>query len=244
MSRNQHSISRVKCAADVLVLRVAALKFALQLRAGYRPEQPRVPRGDPDAGRWTHMPGYAQILPVSRRLRGGGQIRVAGRWLPISQAQQTRLEQSYRDMEVAIAQVRRVDPAWRPTPQSFQTVEGLISANRANTGEAVARVRELRSRGIGVGPHAGGSIDARGPARTFTKAEREAINHLFQRFGCHTCGSRRSGTPSGNPVIDHQLPSALNPSLRSQILVPHCLPCSLRQGGWVKSERESRTRKP
>jgi len=85
------------------------------------------------------------------------------------------------------------------------------------------------------GLFAGESIQARTSARDFTAIERAEINRVGAEVGCHTCGSLNPGTKTGNFVIDHQLPSALNPVGRAQRLYPQCLSCSLTQGGWVNS---------
>ncbi|AKJ03634.1 putative lipoprotein [Archangium gephyra] len=85
------------------------------------------------------------------------------------------------------------------------------------------------------GQHARESIPARGPGRDFTVAEREAVNELGRKYGCHTCGTRNPGTKSGDFIPDHQPPSQLAPG-QPQRLFPHCKACSLRQGGEVNAE--------
>jgi uncharacterized protein RhaS with RHS repeats len=88
---------------------------------------------------------------------------------------------------------------------------------------------------LGHGPYAGESIPARGPARDFTRAERDAINRIGGDTGCHTCGSKSPGTKSGDFVPDHQPPSRLAPG-EPQRLLPHCKSCSRLQGGEVNGE--------
>ncbi len=83
------------------------------------------------------------------------------------------------------------------------------------------------------GPYAGRSIPARGPGRRFTDAERQQINEIGRRTGCHTCGKKQPGTDKGNFIPDHQPPNALNPKGCPQRLYPQCLECSQRQGGEV-----------
>lgn len=85
------------------------------------------------------------------------------------------------------------------------------------------------------GEHARESIPARGPGRDFTAAERQAVNELGRKHGCHTCGTRNPGTKSGDFIPDHQPPSQLAPG-QPQRLFPHCKACSLRQGGEVNAE--------
>jgi hypothetical protein len=84
------------------------------------------------------------------------------------------------------------------------------------------------------GPYAKESIPARGPARDFTAAERKQINQIGQENGCHTCGTPRPGTTSGDWVPDHQPPNQLNSSGGPQQLYPHCLTCSRSQGGTIR----------
>ena len=83
------------------------------------------------------------------------------------------------------------------------------------------------------GPFASESIPARGPSRNFSKAERDQINEIGYRRGCHTCGSKKPGTKSGNFILDHQPANALNTSGAQQNLYPHCKGCSARQAGQV-----------
>lgn len=85
------------------------------------------------------------------------------------------------------------------------------------------------------GQHASEWSPARGPGRDFTAAEREAVNEIGRKYGCHTCGTKNPGTKSGDFIPDHQPPSQLAPG-QSQRLFPHCKACSLRQGGEVNAE--------
>jgi hypothetical protein len=55
----------------------------------------------------------------------------------------------------------------------------------------------------------------------------------MRKHGCHTCGTKDPGTKSGNAVVDHQPPSALD---QPKDFYPHCLDCSRRQGGEVLQE--------
>jgi uncharacterized protein RhaS with RHS repeats len=81
------------------------------------------------------------------------------------------------------------------------------------------------------GPNAGDSVPARGPGRDFTPGERQQVNEIGDKTGCHTCGAETPGTKSGNWVPDHQPPSSQNPEGAPQRLYPHCLQCSRTQGG-------------
>jgi RHS repeat-associated protein len=87
------------------------------------------------------------------------------------------------------------------------------------------------------GPHAGESIEARGPERDFTPAERDKIDEIGAETGCHTCGTTDPGTKSGRFVPDHQPPTAISEPGTPQRLYPHCINCSRVQGGEVNAAR-------
>lgn len=119
--------------------------------------------------------------------------------------------------------------------EAVRAVEHGAEAVRAE--RAVARTSTLRP-----GPHAEGSVPARGPTRNFTPGERAANDRNMAASGCHTCGTRKPGTASGHAVPDHQPPSALNPNGGPQQLYPHCASCSRQQGGQVTQEIMRRRR--
>jgi hypothetical protein len=135
--------------------------------------------------------------------------------------------------------VQEIDPRWQPPASMSQGIEGAILSNQAALRQAEARLRELSSRGIGEGPFAQDSIPARGPGR-LRESEQRQVDAIGRLFGCHTCGTTEPGTGSGRFIGDHQIPSALNPAGQSQRLFPHCLSCSLRQGGSVQNLRGRR----
>lgn len=83
------------------------------------------------------------------------------------------------------------------------------------------------------GPYAVESIPARSKSQKFTKAEREKINEIGDKYGCHTCGTKPSGRSSGNWTPDHQPVSKTVPDGTPQVLLPHCKTCSAIQGGHV-----------
>jgi RHS repeat-associated protein len=90
------------------------------------------------------------------------------------------------------------------------------------------------------GPHARESIPGHpGPP---TAAEQREINRIGDTHGCHTCGAREPGRPSGNWTGDHQQPSALNPQGTPQRFYPHCDTCRRRQAGEVTQEVMRRRR--
>jgi hypothetical protein len=177
------------------------------------------------------MPGWSTSAGASRattRTAGCGTTRSVG------SAPMLRVDS-------ALPRVREVDPSWKPLPSAYGTgVESEIRRLNDLAVEAESRVEELQRAGIGAGPYATESIPARGPGRDFDAWERAETNRIGSAWGCHTCGRFDPGTPSGNWVLDHQPPTAWNPFAREQRLYPHCLTCSLRQGGWIRSRRFDR----
>jgi RHS repeat-associated protein len=106
-----------------------------------------------------------------------------------------------------------------------------------NSHDAGKAAKGAKASTLKPGPHAKGSVPARGPDRDFTRAERDAVNDLGKKHGCHTCGTKDPGTKSGDFVPDHQPPNAVNPPRNPQKLYPHCLGCSRRQGGELRTQQ-------
>ena len=218
----------------------------------YSPNQPRVPRGNPGGGQWIGVGGEsgrndARVISdatpdplrpnaqyAQNRPRGGfNRVIINGQQVEPTPGQQARLAVVEAQAQDAIRRVQELDPKWRPEPSAYESVEGLIGAYQADARQAQDRATELQGKGIGPGTFAGESIPARGPNRAFTAAERREINRIGAESGCHTCGTYDPYTPSENFVPDHQPPSKLNFFARPQRLYPHCLVCSLKQGGWI-----------
>jgi len=219
----------------------------------FNPNQPRVSAGNPGGGQWTSVgagvvgvPGRndprilsdAEPDPIQagaqyaqNRPRTSGSVVINGQQVELSPGQAARLAEIQGRAESAIARVKELDRNWRPEPSAYSTAEGLIRAYRSDAEQAQARISELGRWGIGPGPFACESIPARGPNRDFTVAERDWALRSFEQNGCHTCGTFIAGTSSGNPVLDHQPPSALNFFGRPQRLFTQCLNCSHVQGG-------------
>ncbi|MGC4048458.1 MAG: hypothetical protein QM757_01930 [Paludibaculum sp.] len=111
--------SRYRHAA--LAVEIRALTLSLHLKAGFRPDQPRVAAGNPDGGQWTAEGNGSRPILVSRRgPRGGGQVRILGRWQAITPAQEARLAVSTSQMQEALRAVRKIDPNWRPPSQLYE----------------------------------------------------------------------------------------------------------------------------
>jgi hypothetical protein len=203
------------------------------LDAKYRPDQPRVPAGNPDGGQWTSEGGGS----ATEESDGTVELSASRRRSPPSEptpGQAARLAAAEARAQDALQRVRQLDPSWRPTPSVTETVEGRIAAREAEAREAEARLRALAEVGIGPGPFANRSIEAPEAGRRPTQESQEELLRYFKEDGCHTCGRFEAGTNTGYPVGDHQPPTALNPFGAPQRLFPQCLSCSLRQGGWVR----------
>jgi hypothetical protein len=115
------------------------------------------------------------------------------------------------------------------TPIEPQPV--VPSTEQSDAGEA--SILKLPA-GIGPGPFAGEPIPA-GPGKRPRTRQQAQINASGDKYGCHTCGAKKPGPPLGNWIGDHQTATALNPPGKLQYFLPHCLSCSLRQGGSVLS---------
>lgn len=234
MERHESSLSRLRWRLAGLRMQTAVLRLSFAVKAGFRPEQPRVPGGRPDGGQWTRVPGYAQVHQVARRRAGGGRIRIGGRWHPITPAQEARLAQSYGAMRSALRDVRERDPNWKPPAQAYSTVEGLISANRTIELEARFRLFQIMGTRAEPGPYAREWIPAPPTNRRLNRSERQEIDRIGRRWGCHRCGSTSPGTNTGSFIGDHQVPKSMGTPTR---IYPHCANCSASQGGLIGAYR-------
>ena len=135
--------------ARVVETKLRDLKRAV--KAGFDPNQPRVPAGSGrPSGRWTDGGGgsggvgthVAQNIPRSGR--GSGQVRLrSGQLAAATPAQEARHAVAQAQAARAVRQVRELDPSWRPKPSATETVEGEIASFEVETQEAQARLREL-----------------------------------------------------------------------------------------------------
>lgn len=241
-----------------------ATRWVEAIKAGYDPNQPRVPAGNSDGGQWTsdvgsgsgtsrrpdrsnttgskpghsRSPGKPRVQLAQARGPGGGPtVRIGNRRLPATPGQAARFEAANRRAKTLIKRVQQLDRDWKPRTSLTDpsSVNGAIASRRGEAREAEARLRELAGQGIGPGPFAKESIPARSPGRNFRVDERRKIDRIGKLHGCSTCGNRNPGTVSGSFVPDHQDPSALNQPGRPQRLYPQCYSCSRRQGGFVNA---------
>jgi hypothetical protein len=213
----------------------------------YNPDQPRVPAGNPDGGQWTSGGGDGSsgedssvLERVLDGLDDGSLDWATGRsrggavdWPNATPAQRARLVASELQAQAAIRRVQEIDARWKPPASISEGIEGAIATNQAAVRQAETRLRELQGMGIGPGPFAQESIPARSMGRKLQREEQQEINRIGSTYGYHTCGTTQPGTKAGNFVGDHQLPNAIVTPGGSQRLFPHCLSCSLRQGGRI-----------
>lgn len=122
--------------------------LARAVKAGFDPNQPRVPAGSGRiSGRWTDGggDGGTQVGQIAPRAGGSGAYRLrSGRAVEPTPARQARLVASEAESARLRRQVQEIDPAWKPseslTPDS---IEGDIAAAEGEANEARERLFEL-----------------------------------------------------------------------------------------------------
>ena len=218
-----------------ITLELRALALSLRLKAGFRIDQPRVPAGNPEGGQWVAEGSGSSPILVSRRgPRGSGQVRILGRWQAITPAQEARLALSVGRMQEALQAVHRREPNWKPTPQVYETIEGLIRANEATAREATLRALQQSLPRTGIGPYAKEWISAPANNKRLNRVQQAEIDRIGRIYGCHRCGIKVPGTKRGHFIGDHQVPKSLG---RPSRIYPHCPACSTSQGGFISKER-------
>jgi hypothetical protein len=171
---------------------------------------------------------YAQAARPPRR-GGGPPEGPVGRLL--SDVYQAKLR-TLRELEPSNRFLSTIQPPdWRPAQSDINRLDLEIAKARQRAPGAI----DSQASGIGIGPFAREAIPARSGSRAWTPDERAEINRMGYIYGCHTCGTREPGTVGGNFFGDHQSPTRLNPPGQNQIVVPHCMSCSVRQGGLISS---------
>lgn len=152
--------SLLRLRAEVASIRLAGATAALAAKAGYDPNQPRVPSGRPTGGQWVRIAlalpagtgrpaGLRRPLFRVNRSRGGPPFRTVGRrQIFLTPRQDAELLAAELASRGAMEQVRRLDPHWKP-PASLTapttTAEQLIAIHRVTQYAAEARVREIQS---------------------------------------------------------------------------------------------------
>jgi hypothetical protein len=122
-------------------------------------------------------------------------------------------------------------PDYRPSQSDINRIDLEIVKALQRAPGAI----DTQASGIGIGSFAAESIPARSVGRNWTEAERAEINRIGYRYGCHSCGSREPGLDRENFFMDHQPATRLNQPGQNQIILPHCMSCSVRQGGLISS---------
>ncbi|MEM7303583.1 MAG: hypothetical protein AAF468_21090 [Pseudomonadota bacterium] len=156
-------------------LHFAALHlFSLIGKAGFRPDQLRVPRGYSTGGQWTdggsNGGASSRRRPVRPRAAGvrvaGGRtfrpssnvVRVAGRTFIATPTQSARLVAARLNASRAISRARNVDPTYKPPAGLYENVSGLIQHIRGQARHAQAHV--FRTNGPGIGHNQGPSLES------------------------------------------------------------------------------------
>jgi RHS repeat-associated protein len=83
-----------------------------------------------------------------------------------------------------------------------------------------------------------GWITLRSAERDFTIAERRANNINGDLFGCHTCGTFRSGLLFNHWVLDHQPPVGFRIPGITYRGYPQCASCGLIRSGYMSQPRQ------
>lgn len=73
-------------------------------------------------------PDWIPGAQYAQNRAGRGPIFVNGQWVQPTPAQAARLAVAEARVQEAISRVREVDPKWKASPSSYDTVEGLIKA--------------------------------------------------------------------------------------------------------------------
>jgi hypothetical protein len=94
----------------------------------------------------TWIPGARYA--AEERNSGGVPARIEGREFEIEGGLAGRLVEAQTRAEHALAQVRKLDPNWRPRPSFFEGVQGAIRAYESEAEQAQARLRELAVRDL------------------------------------------------------------------------------------------------
>jgi hypothetical protein len=114
------------------------------LERKYSPDQPRVPAGVREGGRWTNATSpYGDVAQARGRLpaapRSGGRRRYGEREVELTPAQATAIRESGLARDHAIGLARIAEPSFRPTITSvFETPEGEVAHNLAVRDQARA----------------------------------------------------------------------------------------------------------
>jgi hypothetical protein len=167
---DEHRPRRSEAAAGNLVDEfVAAMRELRQelrkelRKAGFNPNEPRVPAGNPDGGQWTDNAAVAlndpetlsdapdpTAMPWARSAQGRSR---RGGYDEGTPAQEARLEIARARWQETASVVQRIDPTWQPRQSLIAnppTPEGEIAKYESETKEAEDRIAEVT--GVGATP--------------------------------------------------------------------------------------------
>ncbi|HET7805921.1 MAG TPA: hypothetical protein VFL53_16915, partial [Pseudolabrys sp.] len=142
-------VLRLKWLAAASRFKTTLHRHDLALKYGFNPDQPRVPRGNSDGGRWIRT-------AAGNSSRLGSRSRYGASFPGATYGQQVRLDLEIARTENALRQIRPYDPTWKPSTQSLTTpgsIEGAIRNAEARAQQAESYLNQLRT-GIGgnLGP--------------------------------------------------------------------------------------------
>jgi hypothetical protein len=112
------------------------------VKANFDPNQPRVPRGNPDGGQWAGTGGSGGRTRLAQMPRGGGRIGSDAETTP---EQEARLVAEEVQAQEAIRRVQEIDPHWKPQESLIDpnSIEGQIATARGQREEGEDRLIEL-----------------------------------------------------------------------------------------------------
>jgi len=226
---NRHQFTRLRGGAAGLRLSVALIRLKFAFKAGFRPNQPRVPAGSPEGGQWIEEDGDEK--PTLVQSRGPTPTRPFNNGLPpINLSLQVRLDISIAFRLNAVREAQRIDPLWREPPQAYASIEGQIRANEAVRFQAELHIFRLTGRPPNPGPFTRQWLTSPAPNLRLTREQQDVLDMIGRLYGCHGCGSVDNWSPRGHAIGDHQIPRRLG---TPSIIVPHCVTCSSSQGGLI-----------
>lgn len=151
-ARTELGILRLKWLAAATRFKLALRRHDRALKYGFNPDQPRVPRGNPNGGQWTQVTANSSS-------RTGARGRYGSNFPGATYRQQLRLDLEIARTENALQLIRQYDPTWKPSVQSLTapgSIEGAIRNAEARAQQAESYLNQLRT---GIGGNLGPPLD-------------------------------------------------------------------------------------
>jgi len=148
-------ILRLKWLAAATRFKLALHRHDRALKYGFNPDQPRVPRGNPDGGQWARIAG-------SNSSRMDNRGRYGANFPGATHGQQVRLDLEIARTEDALRNIRQYDLTWKPNVESLTTpgsIEGAIRNAEARAQQAESYLNQLRT---GIGGNLGPPLEVPG----------------------------------------------------------------------------------